>query len=143
MAFENILVICVGNICRSPMAEALLRQQFPDKNIESAGVGALVGYPADQNAIALMAKHGMDISSHKAKQINSDLALNTDLIFTMSDAQTKWIETRWPYCRGKTFKLGYWSDFDIADPYQRDTRAFETAYKHISIGIQQWEDKIA
>ena len=72
MAFDNILVVCVGNICRSPMAEALLKQRFPNKNIDSAGVGALVGHPADPAALEIMTKQGIDITSHVAKQIDEN-----------------------------------------------------------------------
>ena len=142
MAFDSILVVCVGNICRSPMAEALLKQRFPNKNIDSAGVGALVGHSADPAAIEIMSKQQIDINSHVAKQINEQLAKKVDLIFTMSDGQTKWIEERWPFCRGKTFKLGHWMDKDIADPYKHKMSAFETAYQDIVDGIDQWADKI-
>ena len=62
MAFENILVVCVGNICRSPMAEALLKQRFPEKNIDSAGVGALVGHGADDAAIKVMQEERSEIA---------------------------------------------------------------------------------
>jgi protein-tyrosine phosphatase len=48
--FNSVLVICTGNICRSPTAERRLRQLLPDKKIDSAGVGALVGHEADQQA---------------------------------------------------------------------------------------------
>ena len=143
MAFENILVVCVGNICRSPMAEALLRQRYPDKNIDSAGVGALVGHSADPAALAIMHAQQLDISSHVAKQIDESLAKKADLIFTMSDSQTKWIEERWPFCRGKTFKLGHWQDKDIADPYKHNMSAFETAYEDIVNGLEQWADKVS
>lgn len=143
MAFENILVVCVGNICRSPMAEALLRQRYPDKNIDSAGVGALVGHSADPAALAIMHAQQLDISSHVAKQIDESLAKKADLIFTMSDSQTKWIEERWPFCRGKTFKLGHWQDKDIADPYKHEMSAFETAYEDIVNGLEQWADKVS
>lgn len=143
MAFDNILVVCVGNICRSPMAEALLKQRFPNKNIDSAGVGALVGHGADPAAIEIMSKQQIDINNHVAKQIDEQLAKKADLIFTMSDGQTKWIEERWPFCRGKTFKLGHWSDKDIADPYKHEMSAFETAYQDIVDGLAQWADKIS
>ena len=143
MAFENILVVCVGNICRSPMAEALLKQRYPDKNIDSAGVGALVGHAADPAALAIMHAQQLDISSHVAKQIDESLAKKADLIFTMSDSQTKWIEERWPFCRGKTFKLGHWQDKDIADPYKHNMSAFETAYEDIVNGLEQWADKVS
>ena len=143
MAFDNILVVCVGNICRSPMAEALLKQRYPDKVIDSAGVGALVGHPADPAALEIMTKQQLDITNHVAKQIDENLAKKADLIFTMSDSQTKWIEERWPFCRGKTFKLGHWTDNDIADPYRHEITAFETAYQDIVDGLEQWADKIS
>ena len=143
MAFDNILVVCVGNICRSPMAEALLKQRYPDKSIDSAGVGALVGHPADPAALEIMTKQQLDITNHVAKQIDEKLVLKADLIFTMSDSQTKWIEERWPFCRGKTFKLGHWTDNDIADPYRHEITAFETAYQDIVDGLEQWADKIS
>lgn len=142
MAFDNILVVCVGNICRSPMAEALLKQRYPHKNIDSAGVGALVGHSADPAALEIMSKQEVDITTHVAKQIDENLAKKADLIFTMSDSQTKWIEERWPFCRGKTFKLGYWQGKDIADPYKHQMSAFETAYQDIVDSLEQWADKI-
>ena len=143
MAFDNILVVCVGNICRSPMAEALLKKGYPNKTIDSAGVGALVGHPADQSALEIMTKQQLDITNHVAKQIDEKMAKKAELIFTMSDGQTKWIEERWPFCRGKTFKLGHWQDKDISDPYKHEISAFETAYQDIVDGLEQWADKIS
>ncbi|WP_298870014.1 low molecular weight protein-tyrosine-phosphatase [uncultured Psychrobacter sp.] len=143
MAFDNILVVCVGNICRSPMAEALLKQHYPDKAIDSAGVGALVGHPADPAALEIMTERQLDITNHMAKQIDEKLAKKADIIFTMSDGQTKWIEERWPFCRGKTFKLGHWQDKDIADPYKHEMSAFQTAYQDIVVSLEQWADKIS
>ena len=143
MAFDNILVVCVGNICRSPMAEALLKQRFPNKNINSAGVGALVGHPADPAALEIMTEQQLDITKHVAKQLDEILAKKADIIFTMSDGQTKWIEERWPFCRGKTFKLGHWKNKDIADPYKHEMSAFETAYQDIVESLEQWADKVS
>lgn len=143
MAFDNILVVCVGNICRSPMAEALLKQRYPSKNIDSAGVGALVGHPADPAALEIMTAQQLDITKHVAKQLDENLAKKADIIFTMSDGQTKWIEERWPFCRGKTFKLGHWKNKDIADPYKHEMSAFKTAYQDIVDSLEQWVDKIS
>ena len=143
MAFDNILVVCVGNICRSPMAEALLKQRYPRKNIDSAGVGALVGHPADPAALEIMTAQQLDITKHIAKQLDENLAKKADIIFTMSDGQTKWIEERWPFCRGKTFKLGHWKNKDIADPYKHEMSAFKTAYQDIVDSLEQWSEKIS
>jgi len=125
------------------MAEALLKQRFPNKVIDSAGVGALVGHAADPAALEIMTNQKIDIINHVAKQIDKDLAKKAELIFTMSDSQTKWIEERWPFCRGKTFKLGHWMDKDIADPYKHEMSAFKTAYQDIVDSIEQWNDKIS
>ncbi|MEZ7500911.1 low molecular weight protein-tyrosine-phosphatase [Psychrobacter sp. Arc29] len=143
MAFDSILVVCVGNICRSPIAEALLKEQYPQKNVDSAGLSAVVGNPVDPKSQAVMKSNNIDMSGHVAKQIDEQLVMEADIIFTMSDGQTKWIEERWPHCRGKTFKIGHWVDKDISDPYNHDELAFETAKKDIIESLGQWFNKIS
>lgn len=143
MTFENILVVCVGNICRSPIAAALLIDKFPQKNIDSAGLSAVVGHSADAKAQEVMKADGLDMSDHIAKQIDEELVVTADLILTMSTNQTKWIESRWPHCRGKTFRIGHWIDKDIMDPYQHEKSVFETVKKDIVESLKQWNDKIS
>ena len=143
MAFNNILVVCIGNICRSPIAEALLKDRYPSKHIESAGLGALVGNPVDPKSQEVMNPFNIDMANHVAKQINEQLVMTADLIFTMSDSQTKWIEERWPHCRGKTFRIGHWIDKDIADPHRHEKLAFETAREDIMQSLVPWTDKIS
>ena len=142
MSFNTILVVCVGNICRSPIAAALLKCQYPQKCIDSAGLSAVVGHHADAQAMAVMAGRNIDMSDHIAKQINEELVVTADLIFTMSTNQTKWIEEQWPHCRGKTFRIGHWIDKDIADPYGYSESAFETAKQDIIDSLDQWFNKI-
>ncbi|WP_201593704.1 low molecular weight protein-tyrosine-phosphatase [Psychrobacter sp. Pi2-51] len=143
MAFDNILVVCVGNICRSPIAAALLMKQYPQKHIDSAGLSAVIGNPVDLNSQEVMTPYDIDMSAHIAKQIDEELVLTADLILTMSTSQTKWIESRWPHCRGKTFRVGHWIDKDIVDPYQHDKSVFKTVKKDIVESLEQWDDKIA
>lgn len=142
MAFENILVVCVGNICRSPIAAALLIDEFPQKNIDSAGLSAVVGHSADAKAQEVMRVDGLDMSDHVAKQIDEALVTTADLILTMSVNQTRWIEEQWPHCRGKTFRIGHWLDKDIADPYQHEKSVFETTRQDIIDSLEAWYDKI-
>lgn len=142
MSFNNILVVCVGNICRSPIGAALLMAKYPDKNIDSAGLSAVVGHGADDKALAVMAADGIDMSAHIAKQINESLVAKADIILTMSNSQSKWIEDQWPHCRGKTFRIGHWINKDVADPYGHDEHAFETAKKDIVDSLEQWFNKI-
>ena len=142
MAFDNILVVCVGNICRSPIAAALLIDKFPQKNIDSAGLSAVVGHSADAKAQEVMRVDGLDMSDHVAKQIDEALVTTADLILTMSVNQTRWIEEQWPHCRGKTFRIGHWLDKDIADPYQHEKSVFETTRQDIIDSLEAWYDKI-
>lgn len=143
MAFDNILVVCVGNICRSPIAEALLKKQYPSKHVESAGLSALAGNSVDPKSQEVMKPYHVDMSDHIARQIDEKLVMRADLILTMSDTQTKWIEERWPHCRGKTFRIGHWNDKDIADPYQYDIALFEVARQDIVESLKPWDKKIS
>jgi protein-tyrosine phosphatase len=146
MGFNNILVVCVGNICRSPIAAALLMDKYPDKHIESAGLSAVIGHGADSKALDVMTAFNPTINAnmnkHIAKQISEELTVKADLILTMSTSQSKWIENKWPHCRGKTFRIGHWIDQDVADPYGHDERAFETAKQNIIDSLGPWFNKI-
>lgn len=141
--FNKILVICVGNICRSPMAEELLQQALADRGaqVSSAGLGALVGHEADPTAQELMRERGLDISAHRARQISTDLIRENDLILVMEDWQQKDIESMHPPARGKVHRLGKWGDFEIPDPYRKPRDAFERALSAIETGIEEWKNK--
>lgn len=141
--FDSILVVCVGNICRSPMAAAWLANRYTEKNIESAGLAALVGQPADSKAQQVMRAEGLEISEHVAKQVSEELVMSADLILTMSSNQTRWLERQWPHCRGKTFRMGHWLAKDIADPYRQEQEVFETTKKDIVDSLERWTKKIS
>lgn len=78
MSFKKILVVCVGNICRSPIGEALLQQQHPNLTVKSAGLSALVGEGADEKAIQVMDEWNVDIRSHRAQQLTQELMQTFD-----------------------------------------------------------------
>lgn len=143
--FKNILLVCVGNICRSPMAEALLAHQLAGKGVrvESAGIGALVNHPADPMAQALMEERGIDLSAHRARQLNADMVSEFELILVMEEWQQKKIESDFIHARGRVHRLGKWSGEDIPDPYKKPREAFEEALRLIDSGLEVWKRKLS
>ena len=69
--FNSILVVCTGNICRSPIGERFLRRVLPEKKIDSAGTEALIDHEADSNAIKIALQNGLSLEGHKARQFTS------------------------------------------------------------------------
>ncbi len=128
------------------MAEALLREELAktgeEYDVQSAGLGALVGHPADETAQKLMRRIGIDISGHRARQLDSDLVHWAELILVMETSQKKTLESSEPSARGRVYRLGEWGDFEVPDPYRRPEEAFEQALTLISQGVSEWIPKL-
>lgn len=142
MQFKHILVVCVGNICRSPMAEYFLKQSLPDLIIQSAGISALVGHSADDKAILCMQRLGIDMHTHQAQQLNGNMIKQADLVLVMSKNQQQHIEQKWSFAKGKTFRLGHWQSKNITDPYQHDQQFFDETCQLIQQCVADWTKHI-
>ena len=145
MDIGSVLVVCVGNICRSPMAEALLRKALKGKEdieVSSAGLGALVGHPAAEYSLELMDELGEDISEHQARQIHPDMVRDADLVLVMEAGHKRAIDDADPTARGKVHRLGEWQDTDIDDPYRQPKAAFADALQEIQEGVASWVERI-
>ncbi len=144
--YERILVVCTGNICRSPVGEFLLRSTLNAASrkaeVRSAGVGALVGDPAHDTAIAMMAPRGLDLSSHRAQQATPDLCRWAQLVLVMESHHREALGDIDPAVRGKTFLLGHWQKKEIPDPYKRSRDVWTHAVKLSDEGVEAWAKKL-
>lgn len=145
--FDNILVVCVGNICRSPIGERYLQTLLPHKNIASAGIASkrshLVGKPADVSAIEVAEDNGLDLSNHKSQQLTAELCAQYDLILVMEKGHLSALSDIAPEARGKAMLFGQWiGEKDIPDPYKQSKEAFEHSYKLIKESAESWSKKL-
>lgn len=141
--FDSILIVCTGNICRSPIAKGLLRQILPHKCIDSAGMGALVDKPADDSAIAVALKHNLQIDNHCAIQFTSALCRQYELILVMEKSHQELISRISPEARGKILLLGHWlGGQEIPDPYHKSQESFEFVFGLIDQACQSWSHKL-
>lgn len=139
--FNRILVVCVGNICRSPMADILLQHLLPGgrARVASAGLAAVVGAPIDPLAGAVLAAHGLDASRHRARQLTPALLRDSDLVLAMERDQLERVRTGSPEATGKLFLLDKWgASRDIPDPYRQGRAVFEDVYRSIDQAVRAW-----
>lgn len=141
--FSNILVVCTGNICRSPIGEGLLKAKLKSANVLSAGISAMVGWPADPTSVEIMLEKGFDISGHRAQQATRPILAGVELILTLDQGHNDWLNSRYPEFRGKVHKILKWRDnADVPDPYRQPREAFEQAYGLIEQGVGDWVKRL-
>ena len=136
----GILMVCLGNICRSPMAEGVLRQQ-----LEAAGLGGRVrvdsaatgtshiGHPPDERAIACAARNGVDISAQRARRLLAEDFDEFDVILCADRTILHDARIRKPRTAHAQVELMLeWSGAgrkDVPDPYYGSQRDFDQAFK--------------
>lgn len=140
---RRILFVCKGNICRSPMAAAMLRQRGLDLDIQSAGLAAMEGFPVDPAAERTLLAHGISASDHMARQINSAILDSAELVLAMEKRHVAALLALSPALRGRVFLLSRWSGgSDIADPYGRSKEKFDLAYTLMDAAIDEWKSRL-
>lgn len=142
--FNRILIVCVGNICRSPTAECLLKNKInsPNVSISSAGIKACVGQDIDNDASAVLQEHGF-IFTHIARQLTIEHIHQSDVILVMEKKHIDYVLQLAPEARGRVFLLGKWqSDREILDPYKQSHNAFLHTYTLIDEAVTAWTKKL-
>jgi protein-tyrosine phosphatase len=144
---KSVLVVCSGNICRSPYAENLLRKSLPDLNVTSAGLivnlSGLAGKPANSTAVQVAAESGVDLRNHKAKQLTQELVDEYDVILVMDREQLETLCSNFLCADYKAFLFSQWIGAgDIEDPYKKSALTFRLVFNEIDDAAQEWLRKL-
>lgn len=129
MPVRNILFVCTGNTCRSPMAAALFLKLLEEKSaglsdnfeVLSAGIFACDGMRASQEAIEAMQKENIDLTSHTSQMLYPDLVRDADLILAMTEDHKRILVDRFPEEKSKIYTLMEYAGLkgEISDPFGR------------------------
>ena len=134
---KTILVVCHGNIIRSPFAGHVLRRAIGDRGgpfVFSAGLEAVPGTSSPPAAIAAAKDRGVDLRQHTATRLDADLVAASDVILVMDLDQLVSLRKRFPEARLKTFlltSLAPEAPLEVVDPVNGDDLVFLTCYNHI------------
>jgi protein-tyrosine-phosphatase len=136
---RKLLIVCHGNIIRSPFAARLLQQKLGAAgriSISSAGLEAVPGRPPDETALHLASTRGVDLTSHTARRLALETVTESDVIFVMDVPQLVLLRRRFPEAGDRTFLLTCLAPrtpLEVRDPVFGDEAKFETCFNHISL----------
>jgi len=148
---KTVLLVCTGNMCRSPMAEVLLKEILSQKYrddlvVDSAGTEAQIGARAAKLAMEIMNEEGIDLSGFRSKPVDERLVKESRIILTMTLRQKKDILNNFPDAKGKTFTLkefaGNCEDVEIDDPYGFDRETYRWCAREIKDNLNKIVPKL-
>jgi len=148
---KSILYICKGNICRSPFAEKITKKYLEkDSNdtlkVLSAGINATASKPPPKEAVVAARAFGISMDDHRAQCLTHELIRGTDMIVVMEFEHLHELGEKYPDSKGRCFLLSmfsgdqpgwgnYYSQYNIADPYGKDTEQFVRCFERINVCV--------
>lgn len=133
---KRVLIVCTGNTCRSPMAEALARSITGGSvQVESAGIEAADGMPATEHAVTVMAERGADITNHRSRSIESVDVSQFDVVVAM----TPWIADRLRRIGVDPARI---RSVHVDDPYCKGLTAYRKAADEIEQALHQFAPEL-
>jgi protein-tyrosine phosphatase len=124
MFMTHILIICTANICRSPVAEALLRDRLRKRELEewsvsSAGTWALEKRSASENSVKVMSEYGLDITEHEAQMVEGQHMRDADLVLCMESGHAEALRAEFPDQAHKVYLISEMvgKSYSVHDPY--------------------------
>lgn len=141
----RILIVCTANICRSPMAQYLLKAALKDRQVEidSAGIQGQYGHEPDDTVVKLLEAQGIvDIKHHRSKPMVSGMAGQYDLFLCMEKHHLSDLQQIMPSVIGRAYLYGHWSNQEIGDPHNLSEAHYHVAHEQIMKASQQWLEKL-
>ena len=147
-----MLIVCTGNTCRSPMAEAMMREKFAKRfggekaaaervYVASAGLNAFPGGPASIEAQATMAARGLTLVEHQSRSVTTHGLSNADMILTMTRSHRNAILDQIPEIESKV-KTVSGASSDVSDPFGGPQSVYAACAEQIDGYLDQWIDRL-
>jgi protein-tyrosine phosphatase len=139
---KNVLIVCSGNTCRSPMAENILRSIRPDLNVVSRGLYVPSGGKTAPFVEQVLKEKNIPYQLHTSTQVTEADVAQADIIFVMETWQVEDLMDLFPQAQGKTFLMG---DLDIADPIGGELKDYQKVRDLLELALQRMsasQDKI-
>lgn len=128
----NILIVCTANVCRSPVAEALLRDRLnkhglEDWHVGSAGTWATMGQPASYYSVEILSEEGLDIAGHSSRAIDGQIIEESDLVLCMELGHVEALKAEFPQHASRIYALSEMIGelYSVHDPIGGPRPAYE------------------